>query len=530
MRQTGSPRRLDVVTLDPSEENRHSDLKFTSTAPWLLRFLTSFAVLGLLSTLWALASPLMSVPDEEAHTIKAAAVVRGQMQGEPGTSQGERAQVLVPTFIASTDGLSACFTWKPSVSAACSPPLAPGTATIKANTSAGNYNPMYYAVTGLPSLFLTGAKAIYGMRILSSLFSAAFLAVALTCLASLHRWKLPLFVGSFAVTPMVLFLSGGVNPNALEVATSMAVFSGLCLAWERTAAGGRWRPALAAAAVSAAVLANTRAASLLWLALAVAASLTMFGFRPLISILREKFVWAMAALVAVGCGLAVLWLKSADSLQNLMGTGINTPPIQIVSIMLDRTFDFAAGYVSYLGWLDTLGPSGVLAVWAALIIGVIVAALCVPSRGARWTVGFLVAAIIVLPPLLQIPLAKDVGLIWQGRYILALVVILVTACGVAFRSFDVDLSGVGRRASLVVLTVMVFGHTYSFIYGLRRYVIGIQDQSNWSDMVAAPQWQPPLGWIPLAVVYLVVLIAGATLLHRSMTAAPRTEEALATAN
>lgn len=87
------------------------------------------------------------------------------------------------------------------MSAGCSPTLSDDVSELKAYTSAGNYNPMYYAVAGLPSLFLTGAKAIYAMRIVGGLLSVAFLAVALTALASLQRWKLPLFVGSIAVTP-----------------------------------------------------------------------------------------------------------------------------------------------------------------------------------------------------------------------------------------------------------------------------------------------------------------------------------------
>lgn len=489
-----------------------------SLPPWFLRFLAIFAILGLLTSIWALASPLMSVPDEPAHTVKAGAVVRGQLRGEPGANQGDRAQVLVPAFVGTVDGLQTCFAWNPAVSAGCSPTLSDDVSELKAYTSAGNYNPMYYAVAGLPSLFLTGAKAIYAMRIVGGLLSVAFLAVALTALASLQRWKLPLFVGSIAVTPMVLFLSGGVNPNSLEIAASMAVFSALCLSWERIASGAHWRLPLAAAAISAAVLANTRAASLLWLALAVAASLLMFGLRPLVSVLRLRFVQAMAFVVAVACGLAVLWLKSADSLQSLMGAGIDTSPARIAAIMLDKTFDFAAGYVSYLGWLDTLGPSGVLTVWAALIIGAIVAALSVPSRSARLTIAFLVAAIIVLPPVLQIPLAKEVGIIWQGRYILALVAVMITACGVAMRSFDIDFRRTGRRALSVVLAILVFGHFYSFIYGMRRYVIGLHDESNWRDMLTAPQWQPPFGWIPLTVAYLAVLFVGAVLLYRTMTA------------
>jgi hypothetical protein len=488
--------------------------------PGLLRFFAVFAVVGLLATLWSLASPLISVPDEQAHVIKAASVVGGQLQGESGTAQGEPSKVTVPRFIASTDGLSSCFAFQPSVSAACMPPIGADRSTTHAATSAGNYNPMYYAVTGLPSLFLSGAKAIYAMRIVSGLLSAAFVALAMISLAGLRQWRLPLFVGSFALTPMVLFLSGAVNPNALEIATSMSVFAALCLAWDRIETNGPWKAPLGAAALSAVVLANTRAASLLWLALAVVASLLLFGFRPLLSVLRQKFGWAMVGVVALGCLLSLVWLRVANSLQNLMGQGIDLPPLQIAAIMLDRTFEFAVGYVSYLGWLDTPGPPGALAVWAALIIGAVVAALSVADRAGRLAVAFLAAAVIALPPLLQIPLAQDVGLIWQGRYILALVVVLILACGVAMRSFSIDQAGVGRRASALLLALMVFGHFYSFIYGLRRYVIGLQDSSNWRDMLVAPQWQPPFGWNTLAAAYLAVLVAGAILLHRWVTAAP----------
>jgi hypothetical protein len=343
-------------------------------------------------------------------------------------------------------------------------------------------------------------------------------AVALVSLAGLRMWRLPLFVGSAALTPMVFFLSGAVNPNSLEIATSMSVFAALCLTWDRLEAGRAWKGPLAAAALSAVVLANTRAASLLWLALAVIASLLLFGYRPLLSVLRQRFGWTMVGVVAVGCAMSLLWLRVANSLQNLMGQGIDAGPVQIATIMLDRTFEFAVGYVSFLGWLDTPGPPGTLAVWATLIIGSIVVALSVADRAGRITVACLTAAVIFLPPLLQIPLAKDVGLIWQGRYILALVVVLVTACGVAMRSFSIRQPGIGRRASVIVLSLLVFGHFYSFIYGLRRYVIGLQDTSNWRDMLVAPQWQPPFGWIALAVLYLAVLGAGAVLLHRWVTA------------
>ncbi|MEO5832402.1 MAG: hypothetical protein ABIR83_03405, partial [Nakamurella sp.] len=43
----------------------------------------SFVLLGLVTGLWSLASPLMAGLDEPAHLIKAASVVRGQLLGQP---------------------------------------------------------------------------------------------------------------------------------------------------------------------------------------------------------------------------------------------------------------------------------------------------------------------------------------------------------------------------------------------------------------------------------------------------------------
>lgn len=487
------------------------------TFPGFLRFFAVFGVLSLLTMLWSLASPLMSVPDEPAHVIKAAAVVRGQFQGEPGAVQGEKAQVSVPSFIAATDSLGQCFAYKSAVPAGCSPALPRDESLVEAGTSAGNYNPMYYAAAGVPSLFLSGAEAIYAMRIIGALLSSTFLALALTALAGLRRWRLPVFVGFIALTPMVLFLSGAVNPNALEIATCMALFCALCLSWDRIEGDGPWKVPLGVAAVSAVVLANTRAAALLWLVLAVVASLILFGLRPLATALQSRFGWLVTSLVAIGSLLSLLWLWAADSFKSLGGKGVDLTPLEVSAFMIRETFVFAMGYVLHLGWLDTPGPSGIQAIWAALITGAIVAAFSVTKLRGRLTVAFLVTAVFVLPPILQIPLVQKVGIIWQGRYILALVVVLIAACGVAMRSYARVPVGFARKATAAILGLLVVGHFYSFMYGLRRYVVGIDDTVGWAEMFSEPQWQPPLGWPTLAVLYAAVLTAAALLLHRWLT-------------
>ena len=46
-----------------------------------MAFPLPFTVFALLGILWALASPVFSVPDENAHAVKAIAQVRGQVIG-----------------------------------------------------------------------------------------------------------------------------------------------------------------------------------------------------------------------------------------------------------------------------------------------------------------------------------------------------------------------------------------------------------------------------------------------------------------
>lgn len=59
-------------------------------------------------------------------------------------------------------------------------------------------------------------------------------------------------------------------------------------------------------------------------------------------------------------------------------------------------------------------------------------------------------------------------------------------------------------------------------------IIGPHDEANWRDMVTAPQWQPPFGWLSLTVAYPAVLLVAAVLLYRTMTAVSPGGPALST--
>lgn len=474
-----------------------------------------FAVLGLLAVLWSFASPLTSVPDETDHAVRAASAVRGQLLGESSGQQSDRSQVTVPGYIADLREQQ-CFAFKPTVTADCAAPVDAGdTGLRESETSAGNYNPVYYLLVGLPTLLLSGAPAVYGMRILSGLIGAAFLASALSAAGRLRKPKWPLAAGYAGITPMVLFLNGSVNPNALEITAAAAFFMNACVVFEKHRTLQSAKLNIVMVAVSGVALANTRPVSLLWLTLAAVAVISAYGFRPLKAVFRDRLSQMMIVLLGLGCGLSLAWLVLADSFKSLLGNPLDIEPGTAAAIMVDRTFDYVSGYVGVMGWLDTPLPAGVYMFWHLLMGAVLLAGLSArPVRG-RFGVYVLAAAVLAVPPIMQAQVIQDLGWIWQGRYLLALVVMLLLACGVAFRFHPFPLSPWARGAGKWLLGGAVAAHTYAFVYTLRRYTVGLQDTVRWNEMLQ-PAWQPPFTWQVLTVAYFLVLLTAAVLVHRQL--------------
>jgi hypothetical protein len=476
--------------------------------------LVTFLILGTLSTLWSLASPLMSIPDEPSHTTKAVAVARGQLQAQDSGKQGDPAIVKVPGYVADL-GSQLCFAFKSNVSASCSPDIdGQNKALVSAPTTAGNYNPLYYLLVGLPSRLLSGAPALYGMRIASGLLSAIFMTMAITAARRMRHGQWPFIASVVGLTPMALYLTGSINPNSLEIVTTAAFFLNLCLVFENSKSLSTMRAPLFAVGVSGAVLANTRALSLLWLALAFFVAVIAFGWKPLVDVLRNKFGVATAGVAVLGCAAGLGWLLVADSFKSLGGIPSQVTPDQAFVTMLDRTFDYAGGYIGLMGWLDTPSPAGVLIFWHFAFAALVLAALTSRPRTNRWLLVPPIVGIILLPPILQSQVIQELGYIWQGRYLLALVVLLLLACGMALRFHSFPLSGRAKSIGRWTLVAGVAAQFYAFIFTLRRYTVGLfAEHINWSEMWESV-WQPPLTWQGLSIAYLLVLASGAVIAYR----------------
>jgi hypothetical protein len=485
-------------------------------------FWWAFLVLMGLSSAWTFATPLMGVPDEPAHVIKAAAVVRGELTGRDMPDGGAFQLVTVPAGIGYYDTFG-CFAQKKEITPSCVAPFAGDRSEpVAARTSAGNYNPLYYAIVGLPSLVYHGAGAVYGMRLISALLSCLFLASAFSALSRLPRRKWAMTATAAAMTPMVLFLNGAVNPNSLEYATSGAFLANLVLLQERSADRGSYRRYVPVITAAACVLANTKGLSLLWLALMAVVACLLGTWPQVRTLSRSPWVWAGSAAIGLSCAFALFWITQHDSLSSNPFEAAGSSPVTGAEIMLDRTFDYATGYVGQFGWLEVPAPMGAFVLWLGLAGALVLAAVVLTRGRGRAATVFLLAALLLLPPLLQAQAVETMGIVWQGRYILALFVPLLMVSGIALDRMDSP--GFSQQAAAIlnaVGIVLALVHFWTFAYTLRRYVTGWAVDRRWLEMLTAPSWQPPGGTLLCVAGFGLFLVLALWLLRRAVRAESR---------
>ena len=124
-------------------------------------FWIPFAFVAVLACLWALASPLFSVPDENAHATKAIAQVRGELVGAAEAGKKYLVVDLPPGYHYNHSAM--CYLFVPTKSAHCAASFGDGTGTAYFENWVGAYNPIYYYLVGWPSL-LTDNGAVGRLR------------------------------------------------------------------------------------------------------------------------------------------------------------------------------------------------------------------------------------------------------------------------------------------------------------------------------------------------------------------------------
>lgn len=484
-------------------------------------FAVAFALIFGLSASWAFASPLMGVPDEPAHVIKAASVVRGDLRGKLDVGGGPIRLVTIPKGIEHFSHFG-CFAQNVLITPGCVDAM-PGdkNTLVETRTSAANYNPIYYWAVGTPTLFWADSKAVYAMRLLNALLCSMLLAAAFASLACLGRRRWGMTALAVGMTPMVMFLNGAVNPNGLEVAGTACVFSSLLLLFEKSRQP-RWHlPVVAVVTLSAVLLANAKPLAWMWLAIAVLSALLLARWSDVRRVMKIPAVWIGTAITAIAVAFAVAWILAVNAFEGIPFEAAGITPAAGIEIMADRTFDYFKGYVGQFGWLEVPPPLMAYTVWIGLAMAFGIGAFALTRGRTRLTVGLALIAVIGLPPALQAQAVQSVGIVWQGRYLLAIFVLFLVICGVALDRVTPVSNGSCPpgivKGTLLVLGIAAF---WTFALTLRRFVTGLDTDRLWAQMFSSPSWVPPGGVALTLIVHAALIAAACVVLYRMYSKAP----------
>lgn len=448
-----------------------------------------FLAFFVMSGCWALATPLYSAPDEPAHVIKAAGTVRGQLLGNDLPDSNVTA-MRVPAWMGPGTEIPYCYRFDPAVDASCAPKLGSDLTEVDTPARAGKYPPFYYALVGWPTYLSSPTLLLLVMRLGSAVLGAAFLAAA--CITAVNgRSTKRLLVGiALAMTPMVFYLLGSVNPNGLEVAAAVCVWTiGVILAGEGLPSDrGRELRLLIWLGLSVSALALSRSASPMFVAV-IAFVLLLYAERGVVrKLAQDRRVWILAGLLALVGGVAAFMVLQADPYPGPVETIDPRGFSDRLLRSLGQQDDYALQMVGVFGNLDTPAPVPVVVAWAAGAGALLVLALNSRSVRAIAALLLLCVAVILVSSITEAMALKTMGVFWQGRYSLPLAVgIPILASG---RLSKRSALSPGARRRILVGSAVIWGlaQLICLIWVAHRFSVGVP--AGWSFAWSNEGWRP----------------------------------------
>ncbi len=181
------------------------------------------ALLGAIASivvLWVLATPPSAGPDEPSHVVRAAALVRGQLDGAP--VDGSLVAFDLPAHIAFPD--PGCFAFLEDVPASCATSIDRPNGSRPLLTAATHYPVWGHLVAGIGS-FLPAEFAGPGTRMIDAIIPLGLLGLAL--IAAARRGWLVAGAVLLCATPPVWFIIAVVNPSHYVITGGVAVWIAL---------------------------------------------------------------------------------------------------------------------------------------------------------------------------------------------------------------------------------------------------------------------------------------------------------------
>ncbi|HKA92734.1 MAG TPA: DUF2142 domain-containing protein [Acidimicrobiia bacterium] len=475
---------------------------------------TSFVLAMSLSAAWALSQPVFAGPDEPAHVVRAVALAHGTLTGsEPRGRlprplrpvEDDARVVQVPAIYGSV--VVPCFTRNVDLLAPCLRFTGP-TRDADIVTYKALQPPAYHGVVGAASwLFSPGTAVVYLMRLLSAVITGALLATAITALGRANTARLLAVGVVLAVTPMVLFLGGVVNPAGPEVAAAVAFWvCGLVLV-SRSAERVE-NVLVTGAGVAGVVLALSRPLGPVWVVLVALTVLAVSSRTAIENLARSGRVRVWAALVAVAVAVQVIWDVAVRQHEaTLVGrTTGNVSTLSQVQDSLGATYDRYREMIGWFGWRQTLAPTLSWVPWTVALGFLFLVALAWVARRHALVLLALLAAVIVIPIVVDATPYVPGGATSPGTSTLPLAVGIPILAAFSLAATERRRDLLDSRFVLAVGIVAAVAQFLAFADNLRRYTVGgTRDLLFFLHLHT--QWQPPVPAVLLTVGYAALVVA-----------------------
>ncbi len=513
--------------------------------PWWRLFGSIFLVTFALISIWSVAMPLVSGPDEAAHVVKAAGAARGEFVGQCNDTADNPhgvcaksspfTEMYLPAFYSlirnggNIPGTRiphhgfGCFSKRIDIPAGCvivTPRSVYLNLSRNAWTYVGRYPPLYYVLVGLPTLLGSGLWALYLMRFASAALSAMMISLAIFSILRHSRNRLLLLGVAIAATPMAIYLASVINPNGLEVTSALASWTILTVLVNEHAAAPP-RSLVVMGAISALVFISTRSLSPFWLALLMVFVLAGAGFSSSRRLFANLDVKIAAALVVV-VGLAdVFWIVyehstvlnvSSQNARDLIPSA-TTSEWTILATSFHHNIYYLPGMIGVFGSFDTYAPHVTFIIWYLLGALIFVAGLIAGDLRRRIVLVLFGVGIVLIPVLISSSQVRKIGYVWSGRDALPFAIGLPVVCA----SF-IERERIGRflrMSTPVVLVLAWVAQSWAFFAALRRYSVG--DRGPRFSFLFHSPWSPPaIGCLWALVIEIAILGAGYVLVLRAL--------------
>lgn len=442
-------------------------------------FSLAFAGLLLIQSAWMLALPMFRGPDEIDHLLRSSDVALGHWQPAARDPDQDQRYVIADGTLAHAAQPTCELLHEDFDTTVCRPRRSLPDGTVEILSHAARYNAAYYLVVGSPMRVENSESGAWAVRALGALLSALLMAWAWSLVVSRQATAWPSLAMMIATTPAVFFATTVAAPNGVGYAAGILLWAGLL-----TAARDRWSSsAPIAGAVGACTLVLTHPTGIVWVGASVLTVMVLSGWSGLKRLLSQRprtWFGSTAAVVFAMAG-AVAWnyifqpnafnpAAVADAPAPLVAETKAIPMVAHAVLWVCQTIGVMPNRFGLL-WL------AIYPLWLAPLAFVLLRAGRAATGRERAAGSAALAIAVLVPAVATVTTYETLGVSWQGRYELPLLVGIVMLGGAVL-----DRGAEIRRSLRVPLIVLLALTQYMCVLclGLREARGPFDDGRPWA--------------------------------------------------